>query len=264
MYSFDYHRPKTVEEAVSLLQQKSESKLLAGGQSLLPTLKQRLAQPTDLIDLALIPELQGIREQDQRLVIGSMSQHAVVASSELVKQKIPALAKLAAEIGDPQVRNRGTLGGSICHNDPVADYPAAVLGLGAVIQTNERKIQADDFFVDLFETALKEQEVVVAIHFPIPQAACYHMFPNPASRYAMTGVFVARFEQDVRVAVTGVKGCVFRHTAMEEALRKHFSPQSLDDVTINAQDFTHDIHASRTYRAHLTRVMAQRAVQEMV
>lgn len=260
MYEFEYHRPSSLDEAARLLAANEDAKLLAGGHTLLPTLKQRLAQPSALIDISGIAELRGIREEAGGLTIGAGTRHAEVAASEVVRRMIPALADLAEEIGDPQVRNRGTIGGSISNNDPAADYPAALLGLGATVRTNRREIAADDFFTGMFETALEPDEIVTAVHFPKPDKAAYAKFPNPASRYAIVGVFVAVSGGGVRVAVTGAGPCVFRVQAMEAALASNFTPDALDSVTVAADDLNSDIHASAEYRAHLVKVMAKRAV----
>ena len=258
MYNFAYHRPTSLADAAAL--NKGEAKLLAGGHTLLPTLKQRLANPTALIDLASIAELKGIREEGGALVIGATTTHAEVAHSALVKAKIPALAVLAEGIGDPQVRHRGTIGGSISNNDPAADYPAGCLGLGATIVTNKRKIAADDFFKGLFETALQEGEIVTAVSFPLPQKAGYAKFPNPASRYAMVGVMVAKTASGVRVAVTGAGPGVFRDTALEAALGVSFSADAVKASGADKSKLNSDIHGSAEYRHHLIAVMAKRAV----
>lgn len=261
MYAFDYHRPTSLAEAARLLAGNPEAKLLAGGQTYIPTLKQRLAKPSAVIDLGRIAELRGITEEAGGLTIGAMTRHAEVAGSPLVKRVIPALAALAEEIGDPQVRNRGTLGGSIANNDPAADYPAAVLGLGATVRTSKgRAIAADDFFTGMFETALEPDEIVTAVHFPKPEKAAYAKFPNPASRYAIVGVFLAKTAGGVRVAVTGAAPCVFRASALEQALAQSWSAASIDGVTIDASDLNSDIHAQADYRAHLIKVMAKRAL----
>lgn len=260
MYAFEYHKPSSVQDAVAALSDKEDPKIVAGGMTLLPTMKQRLASPSDLIDLGGLPELVGIREEGNSLVIGAMTTHAEVARNETVQARIPALAKLAGGIGDPQVRHRGTIGGSVANADPAADYPAALLGLGATVITNQREIAADDFFVDLFETALEPSELITAVRFPIPQRAGYSKFPNPASRYAIVGVFVAQTDGGVRVAVTGAKGSVFRVTEMEQALASNFSPESVANIRVPADDMNSDIHASSEYRAHLVTVMAKRAV----
>ena len=261
MYDFTYRKPSTLTEALSSLEAAEDGAFLAGGQTLIPTLKQRLAMPSDLIDLAGIAELKGIAEQDGAVVIGAMTPHAEVAGSDLVKAKIPALARLAAGIGDAQVRNRGTLGGSIANNDPAADYPAGLVGLGARVKTDKREIAADDFFTDLFETALDEGEIVTAVSFPIPEKAGYAKFPNPASRYAIVGVMVANGPAGLRVAVTGAGPSVFRVKAMEDALAASFSASALDGIAVPADDLNGDLHASADYRAHLIGVMARRAVE---
>jgi aerobic carbon-monoxide dehydrogenase medium subunit len=260
MYDFSYHTPRNLADAVKALAASSDSKLLAGGMTLLPTLKQRLANPSDLIDLSGVAELKGIKADGAGLAIGAMTTHAEVAHSPEVQKNIPALAALAEGIGDPQVRNRGTIGGSISNNDPAADYPAAVLGLDATVNTNKRKIKADDFFKGMFETALDEGEIVTSVSFPKPEQAGYAKFPNPASRYAMVGVFVAKTGGGVRVAVTGAGPVVFRHRDMERALSTNFSPEALKDVKTDAEGLNSDIHGSAEYRAHLVGVMARRAV----
>jgi aerobic carbon-monoxide dehydrogenase medium subunit len=261
MYAFEYHRPGSLAEVASLLQSKPEAKLLAGGMTYIPTLKQRLAQPSDLIDLGGISELKGIREGGGGLVIGAMTPHAEVASSETVRRVTPALAQLAEHIGDAQVRNCGTLGGSIANNDPAADYPAAIVGLNATVKTNRREIAADDFFRGLFETALEDAEIVTEVRFPKPDKAGYAKFPNPASRYAIVGVMVARTGGQIRVAVTGAGPCVFRLPDFERALSSSFSADAIKDLSVGAADLNSDIHASAEYRAHLVKVMAQRAVK---
>jgi carbon-monoxide dehydrogenase medium subunit len=261
MYAFTYASPKTVRQAASALAKSGEAKLLAGGQTLLPTMKQRLAAPSAIIDLCKVEGMSGIALKGRTVVIGAMTRHADVATSPVVQQAIPALAALAAVIGDPAVRNRGTLGGSIANNDPAADYPAAALALGATIVTNKRKVPADQFFTGMFDTALEPGEIVVKVVFPIPGKAAYAKFRNPASRYALVGVFVAKRGSEVRVTVTGAgANGVFRAAALEEALKKRFSPKSLEGVTVPATGLNGDIHASAEYRAHLIVVMAKRAV----
>jgi carbon-monoxide dehydrogenase medium subunit len=261
MYAFEYHRPTSVADALSLLKKAGDGVLMAGGMTLIPTLKQRLASPSDVIDLGGIGELGRILvDRGSDLVIGALTRHAEVAHSDEVKGWIPALAKLADGIGDPQVRNRGTIGGSIANNDPAADYPAAVLALNAKVHTDRRVIAADDFFTGMFETALAEDEIVTEVRFPKPQAAAYAKFPNPASRYAIVGVFVARSDDGVRVAVTGAGPCVFRAKDMESALGGNFAASALDGVKVKPDGLNSDIHASAEYRAHLVKVMAQRAV----
>ena len=260
MYDFDYHKPKSVADAVAALKKASEGKFMAGGMTLIPTLKQRLARPSDVIDLGAIGELRGIKVDGGTVTIGAMTKHAEVAASAEVAKAIPALAKLASGIGDGQVRNRGTIGGSIANSDPAADYPAAVLALGATITTNQRKIAADDFFKGLFETALKEDEIITSVSFPTATKAAYMKFPNPASRYAMVGVFVAQTASGPRVAVTGAGACAFRCKPMEDALAKSWSPDAVAGIKIPADGLNSDIHGSAEYRAHLVTVMAKRAV----
>ncbi|MDQ2102627.1 FAD binding domain-containing protein [Azospirillum isscasi] len=261
MYAFTYHRPKTVADATALLGQFEDPKLLGGGQTLLPTLKQRLARPSDLIDLGQIPELQGIGEEAGGLTVGAFTRHAQVAHSDTVQRVIPALASLAEGIGDRQVRNMGTLGGSICNADPSADYPAAVVALKATVRTDRREIAGDDFFTGMFETALEPGEIVTAVHFQKPDKAAYAKFRNPASRYAIVGVFVAVFGSEVRVAVTGAGPSVFRADDMEAALAQDFRADALNGASVSADGLNADIHASAEYRAHLVRVMARRAVE---
>ena len=260
MYPFAYHRPATLAEAVALLRETEDGRPLAGGQTLIPVLKQRLARHSDLIDLTGIGELSGIREEDGKLVIGATVRHADVGSSQLVRRSIPGLAELAARIGDPQLRNRGTLGGSIANNDPAADYPGALLALDAVVRTDRRSLTAADFFTGMFETALEPDEIVVSVGFARPTRSAYVKFPNPASRYAMAGVFVAQFSDGVRLAVTGAGLSVFRIPEMEAALARRFLPAALDGLTVPADDLNSDLHASAEYRAHLVGVMARRAV----
>ena len=260
MYAFTYHRPTNLAGAVADLAAE-DAKLLAGGQTLLPTMKQRLASPASLVDLGRIGELSGVSREGGQIVIGAMTRHADVASSAAVHQAIPALASLAAHIGDPQVRNRGTIGGSVANNDPAADYPAAVLALGATIVTNKREIAAEAFFKGLFETALEAREIITKVRFPIPQKAAYEKFPNPASRYALVGVFVAKTAGGVRVAVTGAgESGVFRAKALETALNANFTAAALSGVTVPAAGLNSDLHADPAYRAHLIVVLARRAV----
>lgn len=260
MYEFNYQRATDVADAASKLQAADDGKLVAGGMTLLPTLKLRLAQPSDLIDLGGIDALAGIAQEGNAIVIGAMTTHASVASSQLVRAHIPALAELADGIGDAQVRNRGTMGGSIANADPAADYPAAVVGLGATVITNQREIAADDFFTEMFETALAEDEIVTAVRFPVPRKAAYQKFPNPASRYAIVGVMVAQTDAGCRVAVTGAGPCVFRSQPMEAALESNFAADSVADIQVSAANLNEDMHATAEYRAHLVTVMAKRAV----
>ncbi len=259
MQNFDYHKPNSVDDAVNHMKSSDDGKFLAGGMTMLPTMKQGLAAPKDLIDLVGVG-LNGITENSGSLVIGAMTTHADVASNATVRSKLPALADLAEGIGDRQVRAKGTIGGSISNNDPAADYPAALVALGATVKTNTREIPAGDFFVDMFETALAEEEIVVSVSFPTTAQAAYAKFPNPASRYAMVGVFVANGPDGARVAVTGAGSSVFRVSAMESALDGGFSSGSLDGISVPADDLNSDIHASPEYRAHLVSVMAMRAV----
>ncbi len=260
MYQFQYFRPKSIDEARTLYENNGDAKFLAGGQTLLPTLKQRLAQPTALIDLGAIAGLDGIKVSGGTVTIGANAKHFDVANSVDIKKAIPALAHLAAHIGDPAVRHMGTIGGSVANNDPAADYPAGVLGLGATITTTARSINADDFFAGMFETALEEGEIITAITFPVPEKAAYMKFPNPASRYAMVGVFVAKTKSGVRVAVTGAASCVFRESVMEAALTKSFTPDAVANIIVSPANLNGDLHGSADYRAHLVTVMAKRAV----
>jgi carbon-monoxide dehydrogenase medium subunit len=265
MYAFTFHRPTTVRQAVGLLAKHEDAKLLAGGHTLVPTMKLRLAGPPHIIDMSRIEGLAGIEAKGRSIVIGAMTPHAEVATSPVVQEAIPALAYLAGRIGDPAVRHRGTIGGSVANNDPNADYPAACLGLGATIITNKRRIGADDFFKGLFETALENDEIITKVSFPKPQKAGYVKFPNPASRYALVGVFVSKRGAEVRVAVTGAGGNgVFRVQSFEEALKKRFGVKSLEGMTIPPDGMGSDIHGSAEYRAHLVGVLARRAVAAAV
>jgi carbon-monoxide dehydrogenase medium subunit len=262
MYDFNYHRPGTLDEVAGLLASHPDAKLLAGGQTLLPTMKARLASPSDIIDLGGLKGLSSITLENGKLVIGALARHGDVAASEVARKAIPAVAYLAGIVGDPAVRSRGTIGGSIANNDPAADYPAACLALGATITTTRRDIAAEDYFVGLFETALEEGEVITKVSFPIPAKAAYEKFRNPASRYALVGVFVAKMVDGVRVAVTGAgAGGVFRASDFEAALTKDFSAKALESLKIDASGLNGDIHADSDYRAHLIGVMARRAVE---
>ncbi len=262
MYSTTYHRAASVDEASALFAKGKEAKYLAGGHTLLPVMKQRLASPSDVIDVAKIKDLVGIEASSDTVTIKAATVHYDVATSEAVQKAIPALAYLASVIGDPAVRHRGTIGGSLANNDPAADYPAAVLALGATIKTNKRSIAADDFFKGLFATALGEGELITAVAFPVPAKAGYAKFPHPASRFALTGVFVARTKSgDVRAAVTGAsQDGVMRVAAIEAALKANWSAAALDGLTIPAAGLMSDIHGTSDYRANLIKVMAQRAV----
>lgn len=260
MYNFTYTRATSVEDAVNALSQDEDAKILAGGMTLIPTLKQRLAAPSQIIDLSGLDGLKSIKIAENHIEIGALTRHADVAAHDRLQDALPALAALAGHIGDPQVRNRGTLGGSLANNDPAADYPAAVLGLGATIVTNAREIAADDFFKGLFETALAVDEIITSVRFPIPRRAAYMKFPNPASRYAIVGAFVADMGNGIRVAITGAGPSVFRWGEAEDALGKSFTAQSLEGLKVDASDMNSDLHASAEYRAHLVGVMTRRAV----
>ena len=261
MHAFNYHRPASLADAAALVAKNADAKLLAGGQSLVQAMKLRLASPTDLIDLGTLKDLAGIKVSGSAVEIGAMTRHAEVANSAEVKKAIPALAMLAGSIGDRQVRNMGTLGGSLANSDPAADYPAAVLGLGATVITNKGRHEADKFFKGLYETALGKGEVITAVSFPVAKRAAYVKFKNPASRFAMVGVFVADTGKGVRVAVTGAGPCVFRVPEMEKALGAKFAPESVANVKLKADGLNSDLHASAEYRAHLITVMAKRAVE---
>jgi aerobic carbon-monoxide dehydrogenase medium subunit len=260
MRAFAYHKPNSVPEAVGLLANGGESRPIAGGMSLLPTMKQRLAAPAALIDLSGIATLKGISADANAITIGAMTRHIDVARSSAVAKVLPALAHLAGSIGDPAVRNRGTIGGSLANNDPAADYPAAVLALGAIIVTNKREIHADHFFRGMFETALEPGELITAVKLPIPAAAGYAKVPNMASRFALVGVFVARFATSMRVAVTGAAPAVFRVPAFEAALAKRFEPAAVNGHGVDPAGLNSDIHAEAAFRAHLISVMTRRAV----
>jgi carbon-monoxide dehydrogenase medium subunit len=262
MYDFKYHRPGTVRQAANLLVKNEDAKLIAGGHTLVPVMKQRLASPPHLVDLSHIEGLNAIEMKGRSLVIGATATHFEVANSAVVGEAIPALAELAGLIGDPAVRHKGTIGGSLANNDPTADYPAAVMALGATIVTNKRKLKPEEFFQGLFTTSLEPDEIITRVMFPLPKKAAYQKFRNQASRYALVGVFVARRPSDVRVAVTGAGGDgVFRATEFEEALKKRFSAKSLDGLTVSADGLNSDIHGSAEYRAHLIGVLTRRAVE---
>ncbi len=260
MYATNYHRASSVDEAAGLASE--DAKYLAGGQTLIPTMKQRLAAPTDLIDLRHVASMQGIKVEGDTVRIGAAVTHAEVASSAAVKGACAAVSYLAGHIGDPHVRHMGTIGGSIANNDPAADYPAALMALKADIITNKRRIGADEYFAGMFETALDEAELVTAVEFSAPAKAGYAKFPNPASRYALTGVFVAKLKDgSVRVAVTGAgSDGVFRETAMEQALASNFAADALNSISVDSSNLMADLHATAAYRANLVKVMAKRAV----
>jgi carbon-monoxide dehydrogenase medium subunit len=264
MYPFNYHKPSSLADAQALYAQADDPMYLSGGMTLIPTMKQRLAAPTDLIDLSALPELAGVTIADGVVQVGAFTRHAEVAGHAQLQQQLPALAKLAGLIGDGQVRNRGTIGGSVANSDPAADYPAAVIGLGATVHTHNRQIAGDDFFKDLFETALESGDILTRIDFPVPTRAAYQKFPNPASRYAVAGVLVADFGGTIRVGVTGAGPCAFRATGIEEVLNRNLDPAALENLNIPDVGFNNDLHASAEYRAHLVKVMAQRAVADLL
>ncbi|GHE06200.1 carbon-monoxide dehydrogenase [Defluviimonas sp. 20V17] len=258
MYNFDFERPSTVDEAVKALQAE-DAQALGGGQTLIPTLKQRLAAPAKLVSLAGIAAMRFVKTEGGKLCVGGGTPHAVVADE--AAKSFPALAKLAANIGDPAVRNKGTVGGSLANNDPSACYPSAALACGATIVTNSREITADDFFQGMFETALEEGEIITEVRFPIPQAANYQKFEQPASRFALTGIFVAKYPDGVRVAVTGASGDgVFRWTEAEKALSANFSADAIAGLSVDPDGMIEDLHGSAAYRAHLVKVLTGRAV----
>lgn len=265
MYETKYHKPSDVASAVSLMNGADDGKFLGGGQTLIPTMKQRLAAPSDVINVAGLSELQGITVDGDSVTIGAGTTHAAVAASADVQGAIPGLASLAGGIGDPHVRNMGTIGGSVANNDPAADYPAAVLALGATVNTNTRSIAADDFFDGMFATALEEDEIIVSITFPKPAKSAYAKFDNPASRYALAGVYVAvGSDGGVKVAVTGAGGDgVYRDSAMEAALSGSLSSDALASVSVDASDMMSDMHGSAAYRANIVKVMAGRAVDAL-
>ena len=264
MYQFNYHKPNTLEEAVALFNGADDGIYIAGGHTLIPTMKLRLAAPTDVIDLAGVDALTGIEVAGGVLKVGAFTRHDEVANSPVVLESLPVLAALAGEIGDAQVRNRGTLGGSVANSDPAADYPAAVIGLGATIHTATRDIPGDEYFKNLFETALQPGEIITSIDFPIPERASYRKFPNPASRYAVVGVLVADFAGTIRVGVTGAGPCAFRASVIEEVLNANLDPEAINGVEVPDAGFNSDLHASAEYRAHLVKVMARRAVADLL
>ena len=259
MYSFNFRRASTLEDAQQIHQSSADAVYVAGGMTLIPSLKLRLANPDDVVDLSQIEGLSAISSNDGVVSVGAMARHCEVAATS----DIPALASLASRIGDAQVRNRGTIGGSLANNDPSADYPAAVLGLGATIHTNARAIASDDFFVDLFETALDDGEIVTRVDFPIPKRAAYAKFANQASKYAVVGVMVAETDAGVRVGITGAAACAFRLTSFEEALSTNMSASALDGIDVDSSDFNSDLHASAAYRGSLVTVMAKQAVEQL-
>jgi len=262
MHAFQYHKPSSTKDAISLATSKGEGRYLAGGQSLVQAMKLRLTSPSDLIDLGTIKDLAGIKASGSSVEIGAMTRHAEVAGSSDVKKAIPSLAAMAALIGDRQVRHMGTMGGSLANSDPAADYPAAVLALNATITTNKRKIPADQYFKGLYETALEPGELITSVSFQVPKRGCYMKFRNPASRFALVGVYVADFGSGtVRVGVTGAGASAFRQTEMEKALSSKFAPESVASIKVKPDGLNNDLHASPEYRAHLITVMAKRAVE---
>ncbi|MEO1328328.1 MAG: xanthine dehydrogenase family protein subunit M [Pseudomonadota bacterium] len=263
MYDFSYAKPGSLSEATAAMAAEG-AQALSGGQTLTPTMKQRLAQPTTLVDLTGVAELRGISVADGVVEIKGATRHAEVAGSAEVQAAIPALADLAGRIGDPQVRNRGTIGGSVANNDPSACYPAAVLAMGATIMTSTRALSADAFFTGMYETALDEGEIVTGVKFPVPDAASWQKFVQPASRFSLVGVFLAKYGSDVRVGVTGAsEGGVFRHQGLEQALSGSFDPSAVDGVAVSASGMIADLHGTPEYRAHLIKVMTKRAVQAL-
>ena len=261
MYAFKYHRPTTVRQAANLLAKFPEAKVLAGGHSLIPVMKLRLASPSDIIDINKVEGLSGVEIKGRSAVIGAMTRHHEVAASKELQEALPALAGVPASIGDPHVRHRGTIGGSIANNDPNADYPAACLGLGATIITNKRRIAADDFFTGMFSTALEPDEIITKVSFPLAKKAAYQKFKHPASGFALVGVFVSKRGSEIRVAVTGAgSNGVFRVKSFEEALKKRFAAKSIEGMTVPAEGMNTDIHGSAEYRAHLIGVLARRAL----
>jgi len=260
MYAFNYERPANLAAAQALL--AAGGNALAGGQTMIAAMKQRLQQPETVVDLGAISTLAGIRKEGNAIVIGAMTRHQDVADNAEVRKHIPALAALADGIGDKQIRTMGTLGGSVANNDPAACYPSAVLALGATVHTDQRTIAADDFFQGLYTTALKVGELITAISFPIPHKAAYAKFRQPASRFALVGVFVAQTAGGARVAVTGAGNGVFRHAGLETALNTSFTPEAVANVAIDASELNADLHASAAYRANLISVQTQRAVKQ--
>jgi len=264
MYPFNYHKPASVSEAVNLFRNADDPMYLSGGMTLIPTMKQRLAAPTDLIDLSGIPEVSGIEVSADRVRVGAFTRHNDVVRSPEINKVLPVLSHLAGLIGDNQVRNRGTIGGSVANSDPSADYPAAVVGLGATVYTQDRAIAGDEFFLNLFETALHPGEIITHIDFPVPTRAAYQKFPNPASRYAVVGMLIADFGGTIRVGVTGAGPCACRASGMEEVLNQNLTAAAIDAVEVPDAGFNSDLHASAEYRAHLVKVMARRALANLL
>ncbi|MBI1396271.1 MAG: carbon monoxide dehydrogenase [Betaproteobacteria bacterium] len=264
MRTFEYERPSTLDSVSAALASDRDVRVLAGGMTLIPSMKMRLATPDTIVDLGGIPELVGVTADDEVVAIGAMTTHARVAGSEEVRRSIPALAELAGAIGDPQVRNRGTIGGSVANNDPASDYPAALLALNATVHTNRRSVPAASFFTGMFETALDVGEIVTRVSFPVPLSAAYEKFRSPASRYALVGVFVAVTREGVRVAVTGAAPCVFRATTIESTLAERFGPDALENFRFPREGLNDDMHGDAAYRAHLVTVLARKAVGRIV
>jgi carbon-monoxide dehydrogenase medium subunit len=262
MHAFEYHRPSSTKDALGLAGKKPEGKFLAGGQSLVQAMKLRLSSPTDLIDLGSLKELTGIKVSGSSVEIGAMTRHADVAHSAEIKKVIPSLCAMASLIGDRQVRHMGTIGGSLANSDPAADYPAAVLALNATLVTNKRRIPGDQFFKGLYETALEPGELITSVVFQAPKRGAYTKFRNPASRFALVGVYVADFGGNVRVGVTGAGASAFRQSEMEKALSAKFAPESVANIKVKPDGLNNDLHASPEYRAHLITVMAKRAVEQ--
>ena len=259
MKTFNYHSAKNVKEATKLA--SSSSAYLAGGMTTIPSMKLGLATYKDVIDIKNIKKISGIKVTGKSVSIGAITKHFEVASSKDIKKAIPSLAALAEGIGDPQVRNRGTIGGSIANNDPAADYPSACIALNATIHTSDRKIEASKFFKGMFETALKKGELIESVEFEIPEKSCYQKFPNPASRYAIVGVYVAKHKKNVNVAVTGAKPCVYNDDNISKALSSNFSASSVDSVKVSSSEMNSDIHASANYRANMVKIFAKKAVE---
>ena len=263
MENFNFHAPKTIAEAVAARKANKGGKYLSGGQSFIPVLKLDLAQPSDIISLAgLRKELSGVKLDGENIIVGAMTTHAEVHDSDIVKTHIPALEKMAGSIGDGQVRNRGTMGGAVAHADPAADYPAALIALKATIKTDRRSISADDFFKGMFETALEDDEIILSVSFKKPEKAGYAKFPNPASKYALAGVFVAKHGAEVRVSVTGASTTVFRLPEFEAALAKSFDAAAIANLKCPEDDLVNEREAATDYKAHIVSVMAKRAIED--
>ena len=263
MYDFKYHKVNSLGQALELLDSCEDPKIIAGGHTLIPTLKQRLSQPSDIIDIAAIAGMRSIQRKDNKIIIGSLATHNDISQSKEVRSLIPGLSYLASSIGDPQVRHKGTIGGSIANADPAADYPAGVIALNATVNTISSKYKSDDFFLGMFETALSPNDIIENIEFNIPIASTYRKFRNPSSGYAMAGVFIAKFIDSIRVAVTGASSHVFRLTNLEEALGHNFSLDVLNNFNIDSSDFNDDIHASSKYRGNLVRVLLEEAINDI-